>query len=230
MESPNIYNKGTRALIFDYGGTLDTGGRHWGRVLWQVWQQAKVPVSESAFRDAYVQAERMLAVQPLIHPDTTFRQTLDTKLHLELRQVGCDDYRPQVLEIVYQQTMQHTAHSRAVLQQLARRCPLVLVSNFYGNLHTVLHEFGFDGLFAHVVESAVVGVRKPDARIFQLGAEALGLQPAEVTVVGDSLAKDIIPARQAGCRTVWLCGQQWTDEPVDASVADHVITDLKELL
>ena len=144
--------------------------------------------------------------------------------------MGCDDYRPQVLEIVYQQTLQHTAHSRAVLQQLARRCPLVLVSNFYGNLHTVLHEFGFDGLFVHVVESAMVGLRKPDARIFLLGVEALGLQPAEVMVVGDSLAKDIIPARQAGCHKVWLRGQQWTDEPVDASVADHVITDLRELL
>ena len=66
----------------------------------------------------------------------------------------------------------------------------------------MLGEFGFDGLFQTVIESAVVGIRKPDPRIFLLGVEALGLKAEEVSVVGDSLEKDIIPAHKAGCRTV----------------------------
>ena len=76
----------------------------------------------------------------------------------------------------------------------------------------------------------MVGIRKPDLRIFLLGVEALGLQPGEVTVVGDSMNKDIIPAREAGCRTVWLRGRQWTDTPVDESLPDNIINDLNELL
>ena len=118
-----------------------------------------------------------------------------------------------------------------MLEQVAERRPLALVSNFYGNISTVLAEFGLDGLFGSVVESAVVGVRKPDPRIFALGAEALGLDAACVAVVGDSYDKDIVPARKAGCRTVWLRGEGWTDGgPADTSAADATIGSLGELL
>ena len=129
---------------------------------------------------------------------------------------------------LYADVCRHTAHSRKVLQQLPQ--PKVLVSNFYGNIATVLREFGLGGLFLSVVESAVVGVRKPDPRIFTLGVEALGLHPGEVVVVGDSIDKDIVPARQAGCQTVWMRGEQWTDAPVNDSAAHRVINDLSELL
>ncbi len=71
-----------KALIFDYGGTLDTGGNHWGQVLWHAYQRCSVPVSEQQFREAYVQVERLLGSQPVIQPDFTFRQTLATKISL----------------------------------------------------------------------------------------------------------------------------------------------------
>ena len=219
-----------QAYIFDYGGTLDTGGNHWGRVLWHAWQQVGVPVDEARFREAYVHGERTLATQPIVRPDFTFRQTLDAKLRVELAYVGWPDYRQAVLDVVYAATCRHTAHSVEVLRQLAADRPLALVSNFYGNIHTVLEEFGFSGLFRHVTESAVVGVRKPDPRIFLLGVEALGVPPTAVTVVGDSIEKDIVPARTAGCKTVWLRGEQWTDAPVDERIPDRVIADLNELL
>ena len=73
-----------RGYIFDYGGTLDTAGRHWGRVLWNGYLRHGVPVDEAAFRDAYVFAERKLGSCPIIRPDDTFRTTLDKKLALEL--------------------------------------------------------------------------------------------------------------------------------------------------
>ena len=76
----------------------------------------------------------------------------------------------------------------------------------------------------------MVGIRKPDPRIFTLGVEALGLPPEDVTVVGDSIDKDILPARQAGCHTVWFKGEGWTDAPVDERQADRVITDLTQLI
>jgi putative hydrolase of the HAD superfamily len=107
---------------------------------------------------------------------------------------------------------------------------MVLVSNFYGNIATVLREFSLDGIFQQIVESAVVGIRKPDPRIFTLGVEALDLAPSDVVVVGDSIDKDIIPARQAGCHTVWFKGEGWTSDPVDESAADRIITNLTELL
>ena len=219
----------TRGYIFDYGGTLDTGGCHWGKMLWHAYQHVGVPVSEAQFRDAYVHAERTLGRMPIIRPDYTFRQTLEEKLRLQLEFLGVPtDYHSPLTSDLYADVLRHTAHSREVLQQLPQ--PKVLVSNFYGNMPTVLREFGFDGLFLHVVESAVVGVRKPDPRIFLMGVEALGLQPGEVAVVGDSIEKDIIPAKTAGCQTVWLKGEQWNDAAVDERAADCVMSDLSELI
>jgi putative hydrolase of the HAD superfamily len=203
----------TAGYIFDYGGTLDTGGQHWGQVLWHAYERHQVPVTEVQFREAYVYAERTLGRNPVIRPDFTFRQTLETKLRLqqEYLKVENEKYWQTILDDLYERTMTMTAQSREVLLQLKDHgLPMVLVSNFYGNMHTVLHEFGFDGLFHKVIESAVVGIRKPDPRIFLLGVEALGLKPEEVTVVGDSLDKDIMPAHEAGCQTIWLRGEGWT--------------------
>ena len=203
----------TAGYIFDYGGTLDTGGQHWGQVLWHAYERHQVPVTEVQFREAYVYAERTLGRNPIIRPDFTFRQTLETKLRLQLEYLGMrnEKFRQTILDDLYERTKAMTAQSREVLLQLKELgLPMVLVSNFYGNIHTVLHEFGFDGLFLKVIESAVVGIRKPDPRIFLLGVEALGLKPEEVTVVGDSLDKDIIPAHEVGCQTIWLRGEGWT--------------------
>ena len=237
----------TAGFIFDYGGTLDTGGQHWGQALWHAYERHQVPVSEVQFREAYVHAERTLGSQHIIQPDFTFRQTLETKLRLQLAYLcerwkveGGMRYVETIVDDLYERTKAETAHSHKVLTAIKEQdLPMVLVSNFYGNMPVVLHEFGFDGLFLKVIESAVVGIRKPDPRIFLMGVEALGLKPEEVTVVGDSLDKDIIPAHEAGCQTVWLRGEGWNDHgdrSLDslATVSDQgpvpVIDSLDELL
>lgn len=231
----------TRGYIFDYGGTLDTGGCHWGRKIWHAYQRENVPVNWEQFREACIYAERYLGSHRVIRPEHTFRQLLQIKLRLELQflrengfwtasgvesEVVCE----RLLCILYDEVKNTTAHSGEVLRQLAADVPMVLVSNFYGNMPVVLDEFGFDGLFQGIIESSVVGVRKPDPRIFLMGVETLGLPPEEVVVVGDSMEKDILPARNIGCRTVWLKGEGWTDDTVDESAADRVITDLEQLL
>ena len=189
-----------------------------------------MPVSEAQFREAYVHGERTLGKNPIIQPDFTFRQTLEKKLQLQLEFLHQEDYLSPLLDDLYSRTQAETRKSREVLLRLKEQYPMVLVSNFYGNIQTVLGEFGLDGVFSQIIESAVVGVRKPDPRIFSLGVEALGLKPDEVVVVGDSIDKDIVPARQAGCHTVWFRGEGWTDDPVDESIPDRIITDLRELL
>lgn len=228
----------SKGYIFDYGGTLDTGGCHWGRVIWHAYERQGVPVGESLFRDAYVYAERELGRNPIIQPDYTFLRTLSVKLRIEMEYISgqMPGFNPArwhhaVLDDLYTDVAEETARSRSVLRVLGERFPMVLVSNFYGNIRTVLEEFGLDGLFGSVVESAVVGVRKPDPRIFTLGVEALGMEPEAVTVVGDSYAKDILPAKKAGCRTVWMKGEGWTDAgEEDQTAADRVIHNLEELL
>ena len=225
-----------KGYIFDYGGTLDTGGQHWGKVIWHAYEHLQVPVSEADFRDAYVHAERTLGKTPIIQPDFTFYKTLETKIRLQLEYLQTSYITPLTSYILpltsylYEATVAETSKSREVLLSLKKQYPMVLVSNFYGNIATVLKEFKLDGIFDTIIESAVVGVRKPDPQIFTLGVEALGMQPDEVVVVGDSMDKDIIPASKAGCHTVWFKGEGWTNDPVDESPAGKVITDLTQLL
>ena len=226
-----------KGYIFDYGGTLDTGGQHWGKVIWHAYERQQVPVSEPQFRDAYVHAERTLGKNPIIKPDFTFYKTIETKIRIQLEYLqekndvsSVSSYLKKLTDSLYEATVKETAKSREVLLQLKQQYPMVLVSNFYGNIATVLKEFKLDGIFDKIIESAVVGVRKPDPQIFTLGVEALGMRPDEVVVVGDSMDKDIIPAGKAGCHTVWFKGEGWTNDPVDESPAGKVITDLTQLL
>lgn len=231
----------TKGFIFDYGGTIDTAGRHWGKVLWHAYCRHEIPVTEEQFREAYVHAERTLGSQPIIKPDYTFYKTLETKLRIEMEylmsegywNVSEDEYvrsHKDILEDLYEGVRQETSHSREVLTKINAGHPMVLVSNFYGNIGVVLKEFGLDKLFLQIIESAVVGIRKPDPRIFTLGVEALKLNPADVTVVGDSFYKDIVPAKKAGCKTIWFKGEGWTYEKYDETIPDKVITDLSQLL
>ena len=198
-------------------------------LLWHAFERHQVPVSESQFRDAYVYAERTLGRNKIIQPTDTFLQTLKAKVQLELTYLNNESYTDAIVSDVYERTKSQTALSRRVLMQM-KASPMVLVSNFYGNISVVLQEFGLDGIFAEVIESAVVGIRKPDPQIFLLGVDALGMKPEEVTVVGDSLEKDIIPAKRAGCHTVWLKGEGWTNAQDGENQADRVIMTLDELL
>lgn len=227
-----------RGYIFDYGGTLDTGGMHWGQALWHAYERQRVPVDRQLFRSAYVHGERTLGKNRIIMPDFTFRRTLDAKLRIQMEYIAehqpefCpDSWHEAVLDDIYGRTCRFTAESREVLSRLKQRGErMVLVSNFYGNVETVLTEMGFDGMFESVIESAVVGIRKPDPRIFTLGVEALGLAPGECVVIGDSYDKDIEAAKRAGCMTVWIKGEGWTDDEPDGKAADTVISTIDELI
>lgn len=226
-------------IIFDYGGTLDTPARHWSEVLWEGYQYANVPITKEQFLPAYVLAEQELARIPHILPSDTFYQLLYKKVTIELRNLikeGClpdsektDNYTKQVAQYCDDVARHQVAESKKVLEQLAKRYPLVLVTNFYGNITSVLKEYGICHLFISIVESAVVGVRKPSPEIFKKGVEALNLPSEQVLVVGDSYSKDISPALQAGCQAIWFKGDSWQGKEEKIEY-ERTISSLNELL
>lgn len=224
-----------RGILFDYGGTLDTRGDHWSYILADGWRKAGIDVGGAVplqvFRDCYVFAERALARERIILPGDDFHTLLFKKIEIELTELSrlgylesakipaisaiaadyCDAYARACIE-----------EARPVLSALADRFPMVLVSNFYGNVDEVLRGYGIRQYFQGIIESAVVGIRKPDARIFLLGVIALDLPAENVLVVGDTLSKDIKPARSLGCQTAWIKGRGWKPE-------DDMATDPAEI-
>lgn len=234
----NIDIQVLKGIIFDYGGTIDSRGDHWSEVIWDAYQDARIAVDKATFRDAYVYAERELARTLHILPHHNFHDLLLIKMQIELQwlaeqgKLPPEDIQPkaeQTARYCYERARQCVEDAKPVLDALAKRYPMVLVSNFYGNVESVLADFDLTKYFRKVIESAVVGVRKPDPKIFQFGVDALGLKPAEVLVIGDSLRKDIVPAEQIGCQVLWLKGKGWTAEE-DAQIHPNIIHSLGDAL
>lgn len=234
----NIDISKIKGIIFDYGGTLDTGGEHWSEVIWSAYQQAGVAVTKEDFREAYVYAERELARERHILPAHDFHDLLDIKMQIELQHLAelglfapaaVEEKAKEVAQICYDRAKATVTSCVPVLESLSARWPLVLVSNFYGNIETVLSDFGIRKYFGAIIESSVMGIRKPDPRIFEHGVKALGIQPEETLVIGDSYRKDIVPAESIGCQTLWLKGKGW-DDAEDAQLHPNTITELGQAL
>jgi len=56
-------------------------------------------------------------------------------------------------------------------------------------------------LFNHVIESAKIGLRKPDPRIYRMMTEALGVDPKHCVYL-DDLGVNLKPAREMGMTTI----------------------------
>lgn len=224
-----------KGIIFDYGGTLDSRGVHWSEVLWQGYQQAGVPIDKDTFRTAYVEGERALARERIILPQDNFLTLLRKKVALEISYLPLQpdtatsaQWTEQIANYCDNAARLCIDEARPMLEDLNERYPMMLVSNFYGNIDEVLRAYGIRHLFKGIIESAVVGVRKPNPTLFRLGVDALELKPEEVLVVGDSLRKDIEPAEALGCHVLWLKGKGWTDEE-DRQTHPNTITRITEV-
>ena len=217
-----------KGILIDFGGTIDSDGIHWFNAFSDAYAMV-ADVPKELLWDAYVHTERTLGRNPIITPTDTFCKTLQTKIALQTEYLQSKGItitaQDTILDTCYNKVVKHISTiSKPVLERI--KLPMVLVTNFYGNMHTVLKEFGLDHLFKDVVESSVVGVRKPDPEFFRLGVKALGLEAAETVMIGDSPDKDIIPAQSIGCKTVWLQGKNRSEAQC---TPDQTISSLSEI-
>lgn len=211
-----------KGIIFDYGGTIDTDGIHWGELIGEEYDKAGIGIGRGLYREAYVHGERSLAKSPIIEPTDTFHTLLKKKITLQFEYLSQQDSQlrltqeqaDKIADACYARVNEALALTRGIVQKLAERYPMVLVTNFYGNMPVVLEEFGLTKYFNSIIESSVVGLRKPDPALFHLGVKALGVETDEIVVIGDSYRKDIYPSSTLGCRTVWLKKICWEEEPI----------------
>ena len=223
-------------VIFDYGGTIDSRGVHWSEVLWQGFVSQNVPITKEQFRDCYVHAERELARVRHILPNDNFHDLLVKKVRIELDylvnndllQAASDALCQAIALYCYNAARECVEEARPVLEALSQRFPMMLVSNFYGNVDSVLRDFDLRRYFKGVIESAVVGVRKPNPTLFRLGVDALEMDARNILVVGDSLRKDIEPAESLGCKALWIKGKGWTPDE-DAQTHPCAITSITQV-
>jgi HAD superfamily hydrolase (TIGR01509 family) len=81
---------------------------------------------------------------------------------------------------------------------------LGVVSNADGRVESFLRHVGITQYLDFVVDSAIVGVEKPNPRIFQIALDRAGVKPNEVVHVGDVYEVDIVGARAAGIEPIMI--------------------------
>lgn len=79
-----------------------------------------------------------------------------------------------------------------------------VISNSNGSVRAILEETGLAAHLDFIIDSSVVGVEKPDPRIFHLGLREAGVAAVEAVYVGDLYSVDVLGARAAGLDGILL--------------------------
>ena len=90
-----------------------------------------------------------------------------------------------------------------------------------------LRTAGLADLFDFVVVSADVGVAKPDPAFYEIVRATAGVPAHDIVVVGNNVARDLLPAMAVGMQAVWV--QRADDVPPEASWAGPAVTSLYDL-
>ena len=93
---------------------------------------------------------------------------------------------------------------------------LGIVSNAEGQIEGDAKRMGLTPYFDVIIDSHVVGVAKPDPRIFQIALDRVGSKPSETLFAGDIYSIDMLGASAAGIKGKLIDQMEmydWIDHP-----------------
>lgn len=208
---------GPGVVLFDFGGTLDADGVHWAPRFHAIYRTCGGALEYPAFELVFRASDRALEGQPRIRT-IGFKGLIEAEVQV-LRELLPDGARIDAAQIAarfHADAVAVVARNRPILERLSARCRLGIVSNFTGNLEPCLEELELRRYFTVVADSTVVGISKPDPRIFTGVLTTLCASAAQAWMIGDNFEADIRPAGALGMRTCWLAA---LDRPVPSGGA-----------
>jgi putative hydrolase of the HAD superfamily len=194
-------------VIFDAGGTLITLDHP--RILRLLAPVGLCPTVEEL---EGAEARARLWADDAVRAELDQRQLWDGYFGRMLADIGApEEAVPGLLEALWRTHRDRGLWTRPIegvlpvlerLRGAGRR--MAVVSNAEGTVERDLRDVGFGPFFETVVDSHLVGVAKPDPRIFRIVLEQLGADPSEALYVGDVPAYDLAGARAAGLPCVLI--------------------------
>ena len=190
----------TEAIFFDAVGTLfyltKTVGDHYALVGREVGLTLDAQQLDHAFFTAWKQMPARAAIDGPREDDDKgwWRELVDLVLDQVAPSLSEFD-RDNFFEVAYE----HFAEAGVweaypevlgVLEKLAPRFQLAVISNFDGRLRFILEHLGISKFFEHIFISSEIGADKPDPEIFRRALNMVNLKPDQVLHVGDDSDRD----------------------------------------
>ncbi len=220
--------KEIRALLFDFGGTLDGNGIHWRDRTYRFIQQEYPEIDRKTFDQVdRVSVDRLIASGRA--PKLTLRETMDAIATGTYDALGLgSDVKDRYVDFFCEGAKEFLDRNRRWLATLRERYQLGVISNNFGNTQGWCDEYHLTPLFDVVIDSTVVGVSKPEAGIFHTALSGLSVSPEETIYVGDTYSQDMVGAKSMGMWTAWLVGEEEKECP-DTSIVDVQLAEIQEL-
>jgi HAD superfamily hydrolase (TIGR01509 family) len=199
---------GLKAVFLDAGGTLIHLDR---RYILAAMAELGLHRTSAQFAAADAAARRQVAglIRAGAAPDDVTRwQAFAAGLFGALE---CDGHHERLYELIVQRHTEGLLWSWTVdgtaemLEQLRSDGYTVgVVSNADGRIESFLERAGLTPHLDFIVDSGVVGIEKPDPRIFAIACERAGVAPAHAVHVGDFYDIDVVGARAHGVHALLL--------------------------
>lgn len=126
-----------------------------------------------------------------------------------------------------------TPHALETLRRLSRRAEIYIATNAENSVEAdVRHAFlrvGLDDYIQGYFCKQTLGVSKGTPLFYHMIIERLNAVPAAVTMVGDTLENDILPAAEAGLQTIWYNPGHQPFTSTYAGPVVHCLTDILDL-
>lgn len=241
--------KDIRALIFDFGGTLDGNGIHWLERTYQFIHERYPEITREAFDEAdratitefalgdssiewSYQDGSMLPVGAVASEHAarcSLRETAEAIAAGIYQRLGLSEkMKDEYVEWFCADAAEILAANRQWLETLYGTYQLAVISNNFGNTRGWCDEYGLTPLLGSIIDSTVLGIAKPDARIFEAALSELNVAATNAIYIGDSYSADMVGGKNAGMWTAWLVGDKPRACP-DPSMVDVQLSHLHEL-
>ena len=187
------------AVLFDFGGTLDSDAIPWIDRFYRLYAQAGLADDRARFDRIFYDADDNLPTRFSLQ-ELSLEETVTLQVRCVLGSLAPERVAEtgRIVQLFLAESRAAFQRMLPVLERLSHRYRLGVVSNFYGNLDSVLASEGLRGRFAAVIDSGAVGTVKPDPSIFQAALKALGTAPDQTLMVGDSIQRDMRGAEALG--------------------------------
>jgi putative hydrolase of the HAD superfamily len=172
--------------------------------------EAGVFATAEAFREAFREARTVNWWRPEseVHLAVRLHEMLVRREGMDLTSsVNLVDQMMVAFDATYPATLRLTPRVEEMLEYWAKVARLAVVSNFFmpGWPQQVLEANGLGKYFEFVVDSAMIGAKKPEPKIYLEALRLAGVTPAKVLFIGDDYQRDVVAPRMHGMQARHVC-------------------------